>query len=111
MESLDERKCIMIPPHGKPLIINFKDAHNYIGGTTDHRTPYWLDDEGYKLALICADMSPDHTLNTLATKIGKLDMFGNCVLVDDDIDLNYKELAKILTLSKEYKKFNGHWCK
>jgi hypothetical protein len=110
MDNIKELKAILIRPKGKLEIIKFGDMDKYFKGYTDHRTIYWLDNHGYKLVLICNDMSGSE-INNMATQLGKMDMYGDCLLVDDKLNLDFEHLKKIIELSKQYKNINGTVCR
>ncbi|ARF08052.1 hypothetical protein Catovirus_1_102 [Catovirus CTV1] len=101
-------KAILINPSGAFQIIEYdiyKFGFNKILNTeyTDGISITWLDDHGYKLAIICKDLfEKGDRYNVIASLISFKNLCGPCLLVDDDINLTFEDLSKIINLSKNF---------
>jgi hypothetical protein len=105
--DINMRKGIYIPVNGLPYSINYNqkiDKFSSILKTSesDHRSISWLDNLGYKLIIFCKDIADVETVNVLASIIGNTPMVDDCLLVDDDLDLDVDEFNKIFNISKNF---------
>ena len=105
--KFEHRKCVLINVNSKKQIITLKEMEKYLGENLETYTLSHLDEKGYRLGLFLKDGRINkHKINKIATILAKIPIFGNCVLIDDHINLNSSKFNKIIDLSLKYKLYN-----
>ena len=101
------KKCIVIPPRGPMIHILWQNQKKYVGDVTDGISIPWLDEYNYALAIICNDLSAQDEYNVLASKIAKSELHGNCIIVDDNKDLDRDDIVNICKLNKQFQRYDN----
>ena len=101
------KKGILIPPSGKPYVIEFEYNYKTINKLlntkwSDYRCISWMNDKGYDVCICYPDMPPVLIQNHIASIIGQTDMFNVCLLFDDKKDLTMEDFDIIFKFNKSF---------